>query len=413
MDQFSTDRSLNNMLPTSTASSSFASTAIQNQSTSNQNQSFHNSNSHRHEDIVVQPVPVPQKSAHANTFVHKLYNMVVDTQFQHLIAWNYTGASFIVCNIMEFARDVLPKHFKHNNFSSFVRQLNMYGFHKVNKSPRGHRTLAENQIWEFSHTKFLRDRPDLLDDIKRKTMETDTVRRETGDLHAHLAMMQVSQSDMLQQINHLYDNFRQIVKELYETRQKQESHHKLVKNIMQYISQQNGGQLPHELDAEYKKLNISQNSESNNQSSSNGLEAPPPSIFVTTHDQQQQQNINSNTTNSNASAGVSPSFYHRNSNNNNNNINHSQPLVPSQRSNNINNNLMPSPTFRSNLPPSPCPTMILSSSDDDSNNFYSNNNTPNQQHHVLQLQQNRLNNPNHTSNTHSYSFISNGPSMNG
>lgn len=72
-----------------------------------------------------QPVQLPQKPSHANTFVHKLYNMVLDDQFQHLIAWNYTGASFIVCNIMEFARDVLPKHFKHNNFSSFVRQLNM------------------------------------------------------------------------------------------------------------------------------------------------------------------------------------------------------------------------------------------------------------------------------------------------
>ncbi|CAO3618851.1 unnamed protein product [Mucor hiemalis] len=389
MDQFSTDRSLNTLLPTSTASSTFSSTAIQHQSASNQNRSFHNS--HHHEDIIVQPVPVPQKSAHANTFVHKLYNMVVDTQFQH----SSLGIT------------------QHNNFSSFVRQLNMYGFHKVNKSPRGHRTLAENQIWEFSHTKFLRDRPDLLDDIKRKTMETDTVRRETGDLHAHLAMMQVSQSDMLQQINHLYDNFRQIVKELYETRQKQESHHKLVKHIMQYISQQNGGQLPHELGAEYKKLNINSNSDSNNHNSSNGIEAPPPSIFVTTHDQQQQQNMNSNTTNSNTNTGISSSFYDRNSTNSNNNINHNQPLVPSQRSNNINNNLMPSPTFRSTLPPSPCPTMILSSSDDDGNNYYSNNPTPNQHHHILQLQQNRLNNTNPSSNAHSFSFISNGPSMSG
>ena len=58
-------------------------------------------------------------------FYELYYSMVVDKQYQHLIAWNFTGTSFVVCNIAELSRDVLPKHFKHNNFSSFVRQLNM------------------------------------------------------------------------------------------------------------------------------------------------------------------------------------------------------------------------------------------------------------------------------------------------
>ncbi|KAI9277371.1 HSF-type DNA-binding-domain-containing protein, partial [Sporodiniella umbellata] len=95
--------------------------------------------------------------------------MVTDPCFQYTATWSYSGTSIIVCNTIVFSDKVLPKHFKHNNFSSFIRQLNMYGFHKINKSPRG--CPKENQIWEISHESFQRDKPYLLKYIKRKTTE--------------------------------------------------------------------------------------------------------------------------------------------------------------------------------------------------------------------------------------------------
>jgi hypothetical protein len=117
-----------------------------------------------------------------------------------------------------------------------------YGFHKVNKSPRGHRTLAENQIWEFSHPKFIKDRPDYLDEIKRKSLETESTRRDHGDINSHMAMMQVSQSEMVQQLVRLQDNFSQVVRELAETKNKQYKQQQVLKNMMDFLSTRHGAQ---------------------------------------------------------------------------------------------------------------------------------------------------------------------------
>ncbi|KAF9203670.1 hypothetical protein BGZ49_006162 [Haplosporangium sp. Z 27] len=100
-------------------------------------------------------------------FVDKLYRMVEDQSIQHLISWAKEGDMFYVYNCIKLSDDVLPKFFKHNNWQSFVRQLNMYGFHK--KESTLNRKNPETQRWQFYHPHFQRDHPHLRKSIKRKS----------------------------------------------------------------------------------------------------------------------------------------------------------------------------------------------------------------------------------------------------
>ncbi|KAI1179503.1 hypothetical protein F4777DRAFT_433699 [Nemania sp. FL0916] len=63
-------------------------------------------------------------------FVQKLNSFLEDGKNTDLIRWSDKGDSFVVLDEDEFAKTLIPELFKHNNYASFVRQLNMYGFHK-------------------------------------------------------------------------------------------------------------------------------------------------------------------------------------------------------------------------------------------------------------------------------------------
>lgn len=74
-------------------------------------------------------VPQPLGSLQGNPippFLSKTFDLVDDPAIDAIISWGSTGGSFVVWDLVEFARLVLPRNFKHNNFSSFVRQLNTY-----------------------------------------------------------------------------------------------------------------------------------------------------------------------------------------------------------------------------------------------------------------------------------------------
>ncbi|KAG0001244.1 stress-responsive transcription factor hsf1 [Modicella reniformis] len=119
----------------------------------------------------LQPLTRATNGARGNVaaFLTKLYNMVNGANSSELIKWSDDGQSFIVANHVEFAKEVLPKFFKHNNFSSFVRQLNMYGFHKVPHLQQGVLMPdSDSEQWEFSNQHFQRNQPDLLYLVSRK-----------------------------------------------------------------------------------------------------------------------------------------------------------------------------------------------------------------------------------------------------
>jgi hypothetical protein len=101
-----------------------------------------------------------QNQTTAPNFIEKLWQLVNDKGSASFVTWTPHG-SIIVMRLDQFSSQVLPKYFKHSNYASFVRQLNLYGFRKISHS---------SDSCEYAHPLFRRGNEQMFKEIRRKVV---------------------------------------------------------------------------------------------------------------------------------------------------------------------------------------------------------------------------------------------------
>ncbi|KWU41740.1 hypothetical protein RHOSPDRAFT_7347, partial [Rhodotorula sp. JG-1b] len=164
-----------------------------------------------------------------------------------IISWGIDGTSFVVHDMNQFTTSILPKHFKHSNFASFVRQLNKYDFHKVKSTDDAPSPYGEN-VWQFRHPEFRANHGDNLDLIKRKPPSSKKAAAAKAQAEAAAAAatsgypvlgqldnLARTQAAMQQHMSNLSADYQAVIGEMINFQRNMVAQDQLMQNMIQYL----------------------------------------------------------------------------------------------------------------------------------------------------------------------------------
>lgn len=162
-------------------------------------------------------------------FLFKLYDILNDNESNDIINWSSDDKSIIITNVNMLCNKVLPKYYKHTNYSSFVRQLNIYGFNKrkdLQKNKEGecyihekfNKNISKQQIMEITKqtkriklfSKLIKNKENKCDDSK------DLIINDKDDLLKYLINKVMENKKYLNGLKNEVSKLRDKNNNLYE-----------------------------------------------------------------------------------------------------------------------------------------------------------------------------------------------------
>ena len=113
-------------------------------------QSMHQDYSHYTDFSIVKPSR--RQSLNVSTFPSKLHLILSTSSFQNVIEWLPHGRSWRLTKPQMFEDEIIPLFFRDTSLSSFMRQVQAWGFRRVKEGPD--QDSFYHEVWYFLFSCF-------------------------------------------------------------------------------------------------------------------------------------------------------------------------------------------------------------------------------------------------------------------